>query len=117
MRRIDHDRLRVIKAEVEPDVGHVADIGPEEHQVTGLERRSCRHQRTGVVLTLGGAWDLDASGGVPRLGQARAVKARITVLAPDIRLADLCAGEPDRDQRRAAEIIGSVPNCLLKFRA
>lgn len=62
VRSIDHDRLFAVNPEVEPDIGHVADTGPEEHQVTGLQRRSRQHGRTRVVLALGGTWDLDSGG-------------------------------------------------------
>lgn len=79
-------------------MGHVANTRPEKQQVTGLERCPRRHERTGVVLTLGGPWDRDSGGGVRDLGQARAVESRVTVSAPDVRLADLPAGKDYRRQ-------------------
>lgn len=110
---VDHRRLSAPHAEVDANVRDIVRRGTEKHQVSRLQRRPTREKRPGVVLGLRGTWDLDAGGGVGSIGQAGAVESGVAVAAPDLRLADLRAGELDCRQRHTTEMIDSGLNGRL----
>jgi hypothetical protein len=91
---VDHEGA----AEGDPDVVDVAG-GAEEDEVAGLQWCAGWQERARVVLGLGRGSDADAGGVVGGLGQARTVEAGAAVAAPDVGLAELCAGELDGDDR------------------
>ena len=74
----------------------VADVGAEEDEVAGLQRLARRDGRTGVVLLLRGARQLDARGLVGGLDEAGAVEAAGPVAAPAGRG---CRSGPARSDR------------------
>ena len=94
-------------SEGDPDVMDLV-RGAEEHEVTGLEWCAGGEQRASVVLGLGGAWDLDAGGGVGGVGESGAVETGIAVAAPDVGLAELRAGELDGDRCGVGRVGGGV---------
>jgi hypothetical protein len=91
--RIDHLGL----ADDDPDMSDVGGVGAEEDEVAGLEWLAGRDGRTGVVLLLGCAWELDSGGGLGGLGEPGAVKASGLVAAPLVGGADLGERVADRD--------------------
>ena len=77
-----------------PDVGRVA---AEEEEIARLQRLARRDGRTGVVLLLRGARELNARCLVGGLGEAGAVEAARPVAAPLVGSTDLGLRVGDRD--------------------
>jgi hypothetical protein len=90
--RTDHFGL----VEDDPDVSDVGAVGAEEDEVAGLEWLAGRDGRTGVVLLLGCAWELESGGGVGGLSETGAVKTSGLVATPLVARTDLGERIADR---------------------
>ena len=85
----------------ETNMGDPRTRGPEEHQVSRLERDARGQQRSGVELVLRHPGELHACGGPGGLDEPGAVERHAGVFGtPTVRDADLAQGELDGDEGR-----------------